>query len=102
MSRLLSLVAAGLFLLFAATATAETSVRMYGGFRVQGTFLTNHNFTGWNTTGTQTQDTMTLWQRIRLHTDFVANENLAFRLAIRAENQAWGELPDRGHPPHRP
>lgn len=76
--------------LAAATATAATSVSLYGDFRVQGTFFSNQNYTGWNATGTQTADTLNLWQRMRLHADFVAGEHLAFRLGLRVNNQTWG------------
>lgn len=74
----------------AATASAATSVSMYGDFRVQGTFFSNQNYTGWNADGTQTADTMNFWQRMRLHVDLAANENLAFRLGLRVNNQTWG------------
>jgi hypothetical protein len=66
------------------------SVAMYGDFRVQSTFFTHQNYTGWNADGTQTEDTLNIWQRLRLHADFVANENLAFRLGLRVNNQTWG------------
>lgn len=90
MPRLSILLPVCLLWVFATMALAETSVRMSGDFRVQGTFFQNQNFTPWNTTGTQAQDTMTFWQRVRVQTDFIANENLAFRLAVRVENQTWG------------
>ncbi|EFL51207.1 conserved hypothetical protein [Solidesulfovibrio fructosivorans JJ]] len=76
--------------LFAPAASAATSVSMYGDFRVQGTFFSNQNYTGWNADGTRTADTMNIWQRLRLHVDLAANENLAFRLGLRVNNQTWG------------
>ena len=74
----------------AASARAETSVSLYGDFRVQSTFFSNQNYTGWNADGTQTADTLNFWQRMRLHADFTANEYLAFRLGLRVNNQTWG------------
>ncbi len=90
MPRLSRLLVVWLALFLATTARAETTVRMYGDFRVQGTYFTNQNFTGWNATGTQTEETLTIWQRLRLHVDLAASENLAFRLGLRVNNQTWG------------
>lgn len=75
--------------LFAVAASAAT-VAMYGDFRVQGTFFSNQNYTGWNATGTQTADTLNIWQRLRLHADFRSGEHLAFRLGLRVNNETWG------------
>ena len=67
-----------------------STVAMYGDFRVQSTFFANQNYTGWNASGTQTEDRLNIWQRLRLHADFTANENLAFRLGLWLSNQTWG------------
>ncbi|MEL7638871.1 MAG: outer membrane homotrimeric porin [Solidesulfovibrio sp.] len=75
---------------FATEAAAATEVRMAGDARVYGVFFANRNFTGWDETGTQTEDRMTIWQRLRLRSDFVANENLKFRLGLRIDDEAWG------------
>lgn len=74
----------------AAGSVRAASVAMYGDFRVQGTFFSHQTYTSWNTNGTQTEDTLNIWQRLRLHADFVANENLAFRLGLRVNNETWG------------
>ncbi|MEA4858760.1 MAG: outer membrane homotrimeric porin [Solidesulfovibrio sp.] len=84
---------AALFLVAACCAAAAASaatVAMYGDFRVQGTFFSNQNYTGWNATGTQTEDTLNIWQRLRLHVDFASGEHLAFRLGLRVNNETWG------------
>ncbi|OLN30264.1 hypothetical protein DVDV_0674 [Desulfovibrio sp. DV] len=69
---------------------AATEVKMAGDARVYGVFFANRNFTGWNETGTQTEDRTTIWQRLRLRTDFVANENLKFRFGMRVDDETWG------------
>jgi hypothetical protein len=82
-------------------ARAETEVRMTGDSRIYGVFFSGHNFTGWNDAawtsniptwtkaGTKTEDTFEVWERIRVRTDFIANENLKFRLGIKVDN-TWG------------
>ncbi|WP_300159332.1 outer membrane homotrimeric porin [Solidesulfovibrio sp.] len=83
-------IAMTLLLATAQAALAATEVRMAGDARVYGVFFANRNFTGWDETGTQTEDRMTIWQRLRLRTDFVANENLKFRFGMRVDDEAWG------------
>ncbi len=82
-------------------ARAATEVKITGDSRVYGVYFSGHNFTGWNdpswtsngptwkSAGTKTEDTFEIWQRIRVRTDFVANENLKFRLATKVDN-TWG------------
>ncbi|MHC1711331.1 MAG: outer membrane homotrimeric porin [Solidesulfovibrio sp.] len=85
-----------------ANALAETEVKMTGDMRMYGSWHLNHNYTGWNAatwsansptsyirSGTKTEDTFVVWERFRLRTDFIANENLKFRLGLRVEN-TWG------------
>jgi len=79
-----------LLTLFMGVAQAATEVRMAGDARVYGVFFANRNFTGWDETGTQTEDRMAIWQRLRLRSDFVANENLKFRFGMRIDDEAWG------------
>jgi hypothetical protein len=88
--RMLPLALAALLALFTVPAAAQTQIRLYGDFRAHGTFIENQNFTGWNATGTQTQDTFALWQRLRLHADLDNGENLGFRLGLWVNNQTWG------------
>ncbi len=73
-----------------ALASAATEVKMTGDARIHGTFFSKMNYTGWNNTGTRTNDTFTIWERFRLRTDFIANEGLKFRLGIRVNNTPWG------------
>ncbi|MFZ5427866.1 MAG: outer membrane homotrimeric porin [Thermodesulfobacteriota bacterium] len=73
-----------------ALASAATEVKMTGDARIHGTFFNKQNFTGWNGTGTRTNDAFTIWQRFRLRSDFIANEGLKFRFSIRANNTPWG------------
>jgi hypothetical protein len=87
---LLALVPALALALAPSTLLAEVSVKMAGDVRIYGQFLTNQNFTGWNATGTRTEDAFQIWQRFRLRTDFVANETLKFRLGIRVNDANWG------------
>jgi hypothetical protein len=75
---------------FAALAAAATEVKMTGDARIWGNYWDNVNYTGWNAAGTKTYDAMTIWERFRLRTDFIANEGLKFRLGIRVNNQPWG------------
>ena len=74
----------------AVAAQAATEVKMTGDARIHGTWFAKPNFTGWTGDGTQTSDPFTIWQRFRLRTDFIANENLKFRLGIRVNNTPWG------------
>ncbi len=90
-----------LLLAAVASAMAETQVRITGDSRVYGVFFSGHNFTGWNNAnwtsntptwtkaGTKTEDTFEVWERIRVRTDFIANENLRFRLATKVDS-TWG------------
>jgi hypothetical protein len=78
------------FAMLSGSAVAATEVRMAGDARVYGVFFANRNFTGWNETGTQTEDRLSIWQRFRLRADFVANENLKFRFGMRVGDEAWG------------
>jgi len=98
---------ASLFLALALVAAAvaaqagSTEVRITGDSRVYGVYFTGHNFTGWNDpawtsntptwnkAGTKTEDTFEIWERIRVRTDFIANDNLRFRLATKVDN-TWG------------
>ena len=73
-----------------AIASAATEVKMTGDARIHATFFNKQNFTGWNGTGTRTNDAFTIWERFRLRTDFIANEGLKFRLGIRVNNTPWG------------
>ena len=84
---LLALVTTGMQ---AAPIQAATEVKMAGDARVYGVFFANRNFTGWDETGTQTEDRTTIWQRLRLRTDFVANESLKFRFGMRVDDETWG------------
>jgi len=74
----------------AAPIQAATEVKVAGDARVYGVFFANRNFTGWDETGTQTEDRTTIWQRLRLRTDFVANESLKFRFGMRVDDETWG------------
>ncbi len=93
-----------LAVLLAATssmALAASEVKMVGDARVYGVYFSGHNFTGWNDgawtsntptwtrAGTKTEDTFEIWQRLRVRTDFVANEAVKFRLGIKIDN-IWG------------
>ncbi|MBI4958236.1 MAG: outer membrane homotrimeric porin, partial [Desulfovibrio sp.] len=74
----------------AAFASAATEVKMTGDARIHGNFWKNINYTGWNSNGTNTGDSFTIWERFRLRSDFIANENLKFRFGIRVNDKAWG------------
>ncbi|WP_336605588.1 outer membrane homotrimeric porin [Fundidesulfovibrio soli] len=81
---------AGLVLLGGA-AKAGSEVKMTGDVRVHGNWFSKTNYTGWNGDGAQTGDPFTVWERFRLRTDFIANEDLKFRLGIRVNNGVWGD-----------
>jgi hypothetical protein len=70
-------------------AFAETRVQMRGDVFILGDFYANHNFTGWNKTGTATEDNFEIWQRFRLRANFEADKNLRFRLGLRIID-TWG------------
>ncbi len=72
-----------------AAAHAATEVKMTGDARVYGNWFANRNYTGWNKTGTKTEDNFEIWERFRLRSDFVANEAVKFRLGIKVED-TWG------------
>ena len=74
----------------ALSARAETLVKMRGDSFIMGNFYLNHNYTGWNKTGTKTTDTFEIWERFRLRTDFEANKAVYFRLGLRIIN-TWGQ-----------
>jgi len=57
-----------------ANAQAATEVKMTGDVLMYGSYFSNRNFTGWNRAGKNTEDNFEVWQRIRVRTDFVANE----------------------------
>ena len=91
MKRIITLaLAAAMVFSCVAFASAATEVKMTGDARVWGNYRYQTNYTGWNSQGTQTQDSLTIWERFRLRTDFIANEGLKFRLGIRVNNKAWG------------
>ena len=91
MRRVVLLSLATAFLLStAALAMAAAEVQMTGDARIYGNFWSKLNYTGWDSTGTKTADAVTIWERFRLRTDFIANEGLKFRLGIRVNDTAWG------------
>ncbi len=90
MKRILALAVLTGLLAFAVAAQAATEVKMTGDARIHATVFTKQNYTGWSGDGTQANDTFTIWERFRLRSDFIANENLKFRLGIRVNNTAWG------------
>jgi len=75
----------------AVMASAATEVKMVGDARIWGNWFNNPNYTGWDAAGKKTAQSLTIWERFRLRTDFVANEGLKFRLGIRVNNKAWGD-----------
>ncbi|WP_027185782.1 outer membrane homotrimeric porin [Desulfovibrio inopinatus] len=70
-------------------ASATTEIRMVGDARIHANWYANYQFTGWNRDGTETVDPVTIWERFRLRTDFIANESLKFRLGLKVE-EVWG------------
>ena len=72
-----------------ANAQAATEVKMTGDVLMYGSYFSNRNFTGWNRAGKNTEDNFEVWQRIRVRTDFVANEAVKFRLGIKIID-TWG------------
>jgi len=90
MKRIYSLALTAMLVLGAfASAQAATEVKMTGDARVYGNYFANRNFTGWNKTGTGTEDRFEIWERFRLRSDFVANEAVKFRLGVKVED-VWG------------
>jgi len=89
MKRLLALVM--LFgLAFSAVTAQAVEVKMAGDARIYANWWDHYNFTGWDPTGHKTYDSLTIWERFRLRTDFIANEGLKFRLGIRVDDTPWG------------
>jgi hypothetical protein len=74
----------------AGPATAELNVKMAGDVRIYGIFFQNRNFTGWNAIGTATEDTLQIYQRFRIRTDFIASDALKFRLGFMVTDTPWG------------
>lgn len=101
MRRVPVLIVMAMLLLTASAALAETQVKMTGDSRVYGVYFTGHNFTGWNNShwtsntptwnqaGSQTEESFEIWQRIRVRSDYIANENVRFRLAVKVDS-TWG------------
>jgi len=90
MKRIACLAVVAAVILAGAAAYAATEVRMTGEARVWGNAWSHVNYTGWNYKATTTGDPLTIWERLRLRTDFIANEGLKFRFGIRVNNRAWG------------
>ncbi|MBI4805187.1 MAG: hypothetical protein HY795_08120 [Desulfovibrio sp.] len=63
---------------------------MTGEHYVYASSFANRNFTGWSLDGTQTEDPFTIWQRLRLRTDYTQGDNLAFSLWLQVNNTPWG------------
>lgn len=82
--------AAALFLGCLASAEAATEVKMTGDVRIHANFWSKMQYTGWNYNGSQTSDSMTIYERLRVRTDFIANESLKFRLGIKTGDVPWG------------
>ena len=76
-------------LAFASLAGA-TEVKMAGDVRIHPTYFEKQNFTGWDASATRTSDAFAIWQRVRLRSDYIANEGLKFRLGVRVTNKVWG------------
>ncbi|WP_027185313.1 outer membrane homotrimeric porin [Desulfovibrio inopinatus] len=90
MKRIIMLATLGAFVLgMFGVASAATEVRMVGDARISANWYSNYQFTGWNRTGTQTVDPVTIWERFRVRADFIANEALKFRLGLKVED-VWG------------
>ena len=90
MKRLTSYVLATLMVLGAfASAHAATEVKMTGDAIIYGSYFNGRNFTGWNRTGSATEENFEIWERFRLRTDFVASEAVKFRFGIKVED-TWG------------
>ncbi len=77
-------------IVLASSALASVEVRSVGDVRIYGIFFQNRNFTSWNADGTATEDTLQIYQRLRVRTDFTANEALKFRLGVMVNDTAWG------------
>ncbi len=90
MKRFLALALLASLIVGAVTAQAATEVKMSGDSLNYVNYWSRFQYTGWNYNGTQTADPMPIYSRFRLKTDFVANENLKFRLGIRVNNTPWG------------
>ncbi|MFP5240097.1 MAG: hypothetical protein ACLGQW_09725, partial [Acidobacteriota bacterium] len=76
MKRIVSMALIAAFVVCGAAAFAATSVKVNGDARIWGNSWTRINYTGWNARGSATGDPMTIWERLRLRTDFIANESL--------------------------
>jgi len=89
MKRLTPLALAALLVLGSLTRARAAEVRMVGDTLIYGVYFANHNFTGWNAYGSQTEDRFEIYERYRLRASFIANENLKFRLGVRVQT-VWG------------
>jgi hypothetical protein len=95
---MLALAAAVLLTAFA-SAQAATEVKMTGDFRVHMNSWSQYNFTGWDPTGTMSSETLSIYERFRLRSDFVSSENLKFRFQIRVNDVSWGGTLPIDNPP---
>lgn len=78
-------------LVFLATSQAQaTEVQMSGDARMYGSFWQQKLFNNLDTTGTRAFSNFAVYERFRLKTDFIANENLKFRFQVRVDDTAWG------------
>jgi len=73
-----------------AMAAHAARVRFSGEQYVYAATFANRNFTGWSEDGSQTEDAFTIWQRLRLRSDFAASDALAFSFWLQADNTPWG------------
>jgi len=69
---------------------AQTRVHMSGEHYVYATGFVNRNFTGWSENGSQTEDAFSIWQRLRLRSDFESGEHMAMSLWLQVDNTPWG------------
>jgi len=90
MKRILALVMLVSMAFGAVAASAATEIKMTGDARIYANYWSKYNYTGWDYSGKQTYDSLSIWERFRLRTDFIANENLKFRLGIRVNDTTWG------------
>jgi hypothetical protein len=73
-------------LFIAGFAHAQTDIKMSGDARVNANVMSKNNFYIANTTSSDADGSLTIWERYRQKTDFTVNENLKFRLGVRVDN----------------
>lgn len=90
MGRRVAMMALGVLLL-AGLARAQSEVKVSGDARVDADVCSQKSYTGCNAGGTKQDAATSLWQRYRVQSDFVGDENFKLRVGVKVNNGFGGQ-----------